>query len=337
MRAVLTLTAAALLTASTTGCALMEWMRGKDHAQQQQPPQHTGPIQPVAADQLVGYLNRQAGYLTSIRYPDVAISVTGPKPDNPNRTETNTLNSSTLICAKPRNFLLVGGKGVVGDLVHIGSNDQEFWLRTLSPLPQEYVFCSHADFATGRASLPIPFEPDWALQALGMATYDPSAAYKVEVDARTREHVLSFDGKTPQGQPVKKVVVFAADPAGGTQPQVRRHLVVDAAGKTIASAEVATVTTLPAGVADPQGRPAHVQVPTRVLLKWPQQKFEMDLRLRGATVNDPIPDAEARQLFTRPTGRGMNPINLAEARFTPSGLRGATPANDRPSRPFGRR
>lgn len=335
MRTVLILTAAVLLPITGTGCALMQWIKGKDDYAQHTPTP-SGPVESVSAGDLVGYLNRQSGYLTSVRYPDVAISITGPRPGDPRRTETNTLNSSTLVCAKPRNFLLVGGKNVVGDLVHIGSNDREFWLLTQSPLPREYVYCSHADFQAGRGELPIPFDPDWALQALGMAAFPPDAAYKVEADERTREHVLSFPGRTPQGQTVTKAIVFAADPAGGTNPQVRRHLVLDAAGKTVASAEVLKAATHPAGTDPTTGRPVYVQVPSRVLLKWPQQKFEMDLTLGRATVNEVIPESEAQQLFTRPTGRGVNPINLAEARFAPTG-RGATPADDRPARLFGRR
>ena len=62
------------------------------------------------------------------------------------------------------------------------------------------------------------------------------------------------------------------------------------------------------------------QYPTRVVLRWEEQKFEMDLDLRNkpARVNQLTSDNAARQgefahLFQRPdsTYRGTNPIDLA--------------------------
>lgn len=324
MRTIATLTAAALLAAGG-GCAFLKRIVGTNDATQAT---GTGPIEPRSAADLVGYLNRQSDHLTSVRYPDVSISITSPSPGDPKRTEHHTLGSSMIVAARPKNFLLVGGKGITGDLVHIGSNDREFWMLTRPPLDQTYVFCSHADFQGGKGELPIPFDPDWALQALGMASYDPNLLAKVDVDERHREYVLSFDGVTPQGQPIKKQVVFAADAAARNRPQVKRHLVLDAAGRTIASAEVKEVATVDVNAASiAKGNrvaPAYVQMPTRVLLDWPQHRFQMDLKLRDAKVNEAIPDAEAQQLFTRPTIRGVNPINLAEARFSPN-ARGAMP------------
>ena len=100
----------------------------------------------------------------------------------------------------------------------------------------------------------------------------------------------------------------------------------------IASADVKEVTTVPVG-RDPQtGKTAYTQVPTRVVLTWPQQDFRMDLQLRKPTVNERLSDAEMRSLFTKPTIDGTNPINLADARFTPSSFRGATPGDLPPRR-----
>ena len=281
-----------------------------------------GPIKPVTADQLVGYLNRQSAQVKSLRYPDLVIDVQAGK-------EHHNLNNCTLVCSRPRNFLLVGGKMVMSEIVNLGSNDREFWMYSRFPDPT-YVFCSHADFQRGAGQLPFPFDPDWAVQALGMKEYDPGLAYRVETDDRTGEHVLSFDGTTPQGAAVRTSVFFSAYEARN-RPQVRRFQVVDAGtGQTVAAAEVKAVETLPTG-RDAGGKPSYVQVPTRIVLDWPQQGFKMDLRLNRAKVNERLTESEVARMFARPRIDGVNAVNLAGAQYAPSSIRGATPS-DRPPR-----
>jgi hypothetical protein len=302
------------LAAPLAGC---EWLRKFAADKDATTPTQTGPIAAVSPGELVAYLNKQAALLNSVRYPDVSISVTMGK-------EHHTLGDSTLICAKPRNFLLVGGKKLTGDLVQIGSNDREFWLLTKSPLEPTYVYCSHADFQYGRGQLPIPFDPDWALEALGMATYDTSLPYKVDTDQRLKVHTLSVDTTTPQGVRVRKEVVMEPNPPGN-RPHIRTHRVLDSAGKVIAVADVKEMVQVPAGG-------AYVQVPTRVVLEWPQQQTKMELTLGRPKVNESMTDAEAARMFNRPQpAGGVNPVNLADARFVPSSARGATP-DDRPRR-----
>lgn len=306
-----------LLVALFLPAAGCEWLRKAGLQKDTGTQTPGGPIADVTPDRLVKYLNDQAGHLNTVRYNDLSIEVAIG-------TDRNSLQSSTLICAKPRNFLLVGGRPVIGDLLYIGSNDREFWMLTKRPMTEQYVYCSHADFERGAGQLPIPFDPEWALQALGMATYDPGLPYKVDADQRNRVYTLSWDATTPQGTPVRREMVL--DPTDAERrPNVRQHRILDANNKLIGVADVKEVVTVPVGG-------GYVKVPTRVVLEWPQQQAKMDLRLGRPRVNEKISDAEAAGMFTRPQpGRGVNPINLAEARFAPSSTRGATP-DDRPRR-----
>jgi hypothetical protein len=149
--------------------------------------------------------------------------------------------------------------------------------------------------------------------------------YQVSTDQRTREHTLNFEEKTPQGLPVRKQIVLAADQTSGSIPQVKRYAVSDRNGRRIASAEVKQVATLQAGL-DPQtGKPVFVQVPTDVQMEWPQQQFRINLRLKNAKVNTPYSPAELREMFTKPVVDGVKPINLAQAQYTPSSFRGQAP------------
>jgi hypothetical protein len=312
----------ALLLAPAVGCEWMEKMKsstkdGLTHA--------GGPVKPATAPELVGYLNGQAAPLQSIRYTDVHVEVKSGK------SPSFALNDSSLVCAKPRNFLLVGGRHIASNLVNIGSNDREFWMYTKYP-ETTFLYCSHAEFPQAGRQLPVPFDPDWALQALGMTTYDPGLAYKVDTDVKNREHRLSWDTTTPQGVQVRREIVFDAFDTAGREPQVKRHLILTPANKLIASADVKEVATVPIG-RDPQtGKPTYAQVPTRVVLSWPQQDFRMDLNLRKPTVNEALPESEKQRLFTRPAIEGTNPVNLADGRFTPSSFRGAAPGDLPPRR-----
>ena len=80
------------------------------------------------------------------------------------------------------------------------------------------------------------------------------------------------------------------------------------------------------------GAASFVQLPTHVVLEWPQQKFVMDLRLSGETVNEDLSDRSAA-LFSRPQIRGTNPIDLARHQFIqPSSYRGQAPGETRSRR-----
>ena len=311
------------LLAPLTALGGCEWLRNMT-APDKKMAAVGGAVAPKTREELVSYLNRQADALTTVKYPRVLIDVKAGK-------ESFTLNDSSLICSKSRNFSLVGGKAVVpGDIVNAGSNDTEFWVYNRFGDPK-YIFCSHADFERGTAQLPFPFDPDWALQALGMSSYDPNRPYKVDTDPATREHRLSYESTTPQGATVKRTVVFAADAMGERLPQVRRHLIADANGQPIATADIKDVVTLSAGRGKSGDKDVMVQIPTEVVLEWPQQQFRMKLQLRSPKVNETIPPDEARDLFTRPTIAGVTPVNLTSLQSSPR-YRGATPGRELPPR-----
>jgi hypothetical protein len=78
---------------------------------------------------------------------------------------------------------------------------------------------------------------------------------------------------------------------------------------------VKSAKTFPTGGTDPKGRPYVVQVPTHVVLRYEEQKFEMTLKLDMPRVNQPMSQEDTRRLFSRPNVPGVPAVNLAEARF----------------------
>jgi hypothetical protein len=155
-----------------------------------------------------------------------------------------------------------------------------------------------------------------------MTTFPRDAKYDVKADERARTYTLSWPATTPNGVPIKKEIVFAADDADSSreQPQVKRHVIKDVRGSTICSAEVKRAHTVSVvGNETQPGRSFVVQYPTQVVLRWEQQRFEMDLDLKGARVNPPLTEEQVRAHFSRPTNYGVQPINLAEGRFEVQG------------------
>jgi hypothetical protein len=310
MRFIRLLGVAALL-ALGTGCGLFEKMGSA------RPPKNSAPVAKVNADQLVDYLNAQASRLNSVTYDQAVITAKQGLVPLPSLR-------GNLAAVQPRNFRMTG-QGSLSAKVDLGSNAEQFWLYLDAPSArQTYVFASHSDFETGRARLPadIPFEPDWVMQALGMTTFPRDAKYDVKPDERARTYTLSWPTATPNGAPIRKEIVFAADDADSSreQPQVKRHVIKDARGNVICSAEVKKAHTVSAGGSDTQtGHSFVVQYPTHIVLRWEQQRFEMDLDLRGGRANPQLTEEQVRAHFSRPTHYGVQPINLAEARFEVQG------------------
>lgn len=297
----------AAILAPAIGCA---WLRDQFGMR----PRPTGEIQQVTPEQLVGYLNQQAGRMQTLTYGDTRLVARDHGVPMP-------ALRGNLAASQPRNFRLTGQpSGPMGGKLDLGSNEQQFWMYldapTMNPL---FVFASHKDFEDGRAKLPgnIPFEPDWVMQALGMTTFPPTPQYSVTVQERDRTYTLFWEGVTPNKVPIRKEVVFDTDDAQDPRPQVKRHLIRDAkTNSIICSAEIKSAKTFQVGAIDPQsGRAPVIKYPTNIVLRWEQQKFEMDLTLEAAKVNQQLTEEEIRRLFTRPNIPGASPVDLARYEF----------------------
>lgn len=320
MRSLRVLLLAGGLAALGSGC---DWL---NNLRKPRPPVGTEKLEAKPAKDFVAYLNRQAGAVQTIRYDSVSL-----RADLPGSGWVPRLNSGLLVCGKDRSFRLQAGLMLVGgDEIDAGSNAQEMWMYVKRPEPT-FLVCSHADFPRVQNDLPVPFEPDWMLQAFGLTTFPDRAEYESKLLEKERVYRLSFDNKGTSGQLLKKVIEFSGDRAESTAPQVRRHIVLAQSASTRAwevqaTAEIKQVQTVAAGVDPATGFPAMVQVPTHLVLEWPKQKVKMELRLGEVKVNDGKTPAS---MFARPSSIGnAQPINLAEYRQTLP--RGAAPRYDLP-------
>lgn len=308
--ALLILLAAAFAPAA--GCKWIEDMK----TNMQPRPKATGKLPDVEADQLVHFLNERAERLRSIEYKDTQMRVSGKG------IPVAAKLDGSLVAAQPRYFRMESSGRVVAAKVDMGSNPDQFWVYMSAPGEDPlYVFASHSDFQSGKARLPggIPFEPDWVMQALGMMTFPSTNQYAVVPNDKDRTYTLSWTAQTPNG-PVRKEIVFDADAATGTRPQVKKHMIRNArTNALLATAEIKSAQTEQIGVVgsgELRSLPAAIQYPTRVVLKWEEPRFEMDLNLDKATVNAQLADDPSRRgIFARPEIKGTTAIDLARYEF----------------------
>ncbi len=183
--------------------------------------------EPKAAD-LVAYLNANARKVKGgLQCNAVVIDA---------KTGSQVVGMDALMaCEKGRNFRMkakVGGHNVAD----FGSNDSEFWYWVSQAEPP-YVFHGNYDeMKTARTQLPIPFQPDLVIAALGIGEYDPNGRYEVRSYKETIE--LIEQTTSIQGKVVFKVTVFNRGPVTATKPQVLAYLLKDEKGTDIAIARV---------------------------------------------------------------------------------------------------
>ena len=203
-----------------------------------------------------------------------------------------------MVTQKPRNFRL-GAKTLGNPVVDLGSNDQEFWYWISKADPPYQVYCSYKDLNDGRVKrMPFPFQPEWVMESMGLGPYGPPEKYNLEHDADTIR--LSEKAVSPQGTPVRKVIVFKRRPVQLPNAQVTDYLLLDdASGKEICGAHISEVQY--------DEKSTGAIVPKRIELRWPSEKLKLALKMDGTTFNPQV----SPLTFTRQNMANIQSFNLA--------------------------
>jgi hypothetical protein len=264
----------------------------------------TGQVGKPTPEQLVGYLNGQSAMLSSIDTRDLTIDV---------RAQGNAvgLDGGSLMCQKPRFFRLVGKKFGSQEVL-VGSNEDRFWFYVKRDPSDALFHCSYTDFEKGAVDLPFPFEPEWVLEALGMATIG-QGTMRVDEDKNTFRLI---EETKLRGKDVSKVTVFYKGKAYQDQPQVKARMMYDSKKRLICAATVKSVTRIP----DPDGKV--VTVPQVIKLEWPAQDTELILDLGKMKINERL----SMESFQMPR-LGSKQVDLGRDR--PTGRSGVVPARFR--------
>jgi hypothetical protein len=248
---------------------------------------------PATEADLVRYLNKEAKGLQSLDVSELFIDAAAQGRKAPGVR-------GWMVCDKPRNFRLQG-KVVATEQIDLGSNNERFWFWLRESPDQALVHCSYTDFEKG-VQLPFPFNPDWVIQALGMAEYGADDTdlkrFRLEPVGKTDKSMKLVESTTLQGKPVQKETVFNRWNVTAPTPQVIAHVLRDEKGKVICSATIKEVRE--SKVMNPETR-RPISYPRKIVLEWPVEQLTMTLTLDKVEVNKPIPPQEAAKLFSLPS------------------------------------
>ncbi len=284
---------AALVLTSLTGCLNTRFgnlftprEREKD----------TGPLPAVPAKTaLVEYLNANSDRVTGMRVENMTVSVSqGFRPPI-------SLDAKMLV-EKPRNVLFQADF-LSKTMFSVGSNQNEFWFWNSQDRSPKQYYCSYQDFQEGRfpAELPVSFQPEWLLEVMGLGNYGSPERYTLESDNR---HIrLVEKTRTPQGRPIRKIIVLNRREVQIPSPQVVAFLLVDdSTNKELVSVKV-TETQLAAVDAS-----RAAILPKRMEIHMHQDNVKLALHFGSIKLN---PEANPG-LFVRRPLPGVESVDLGK-------------------------
>lgn len=239
--------------------------------------------QEATAPEVIAYLNANTARISSWRSSHVRITGRGA-------AATPVSIAADVSIQAPRNFRLRAKQFV--EEVDIGSNDQQFWFWNRQS-EEKYVFVAyHDEEALSNRRFPIPFQPDWVMEAFGVMPIDPANKRAEPGPPGSQMIRLISEHVSPQGKRIRKVT--EVDTCRGV---IHKHELLDEQG-TIASA-----------VMDNYWRDPVTQavLPQLIHLDWPRAKMGLTMNVSLIEVN-PLKISDA--IWQRPTKDGYQVFEL---------------------------
>ncbi|WP_166826097.1 hypothetical protein [Thalassoroseus pseudoceratinae] len=247
---------------ATVGCALLSvnlsgcnWLPTRQEV--------LTPIQPnLSQTDLIEHLNANIRQLHSWSCLDAQVSTKTPM------LPVKLSLSAIIAVERQRNFRLRAS--VLGsEEADFGSNDEQFWFWIRRGDP--YLFTArHEHLPAVSERLPIPFQPDWIMEALGVREIDPSKI------------------KLQQPGPSPNIVNFVLEESLASGQKIRRELQVDrnlgiVLGHSLYDGAANLVAK--ASLSDHRREPSGVIMPHRVDLEFPLTQMELTIELKEINVN----------------------------------------------------
>ncbi|QDU81838.1 hypothetical protein Pla110_35890 [Polystyrenella longa] len=173
-------------------------------------------------------------------------------------------------CESPKRFRMVVSTPVIGRQLDLGSNNERFWFWANEGPERPILTASHQNLATAQQNLPIPFNPDWLMEIMGVVPFDESGfqmTYKPE-DATIN---LVSSTSDPQGRTVYRRIIVNAQTG-----LVNRHEMYGPQRELIASATMENYRAV---------GPQQVVMPHHIQLDWPQTEMAFKLDFPTIEIN----------------------------------------------------
>ncbi len=218
---------------------------------------------------------------------------------------------------RPGRLRLRAGTGLTGTEFDVGSNDELFWFWLRRNDPPAMYYCRHDQFASSQAKQMLPFEPQWLVDAMGLAEFDPALPHQGPFPLPNDRLQIRTIRETPEG-PVTKITIV-----DGSQGWILEQQIYDARRRLLASA------TASGHRRDPL---SNLVMPGAVSINCPAAQFSMRIDLGSVEINRLSGDPAA--LWSMPNYPGAPLVNLADPNLQPRAtLTSAPSSSQRPQQP----
>ena len=215
-------------------------------------------------------------------------------------------------------FRLRAGTGLTGTEFDVGSNDELFWFWLRRNDPPALYYCRHDQFASSQAKQMLPFEPQWLVEAMGLAEFDPALPHQGPFPLPNDRLQIRTIRDTPEG-PITKITIV-----DGSQGWILEQQVYDARRQLLASA------TATGHRRDPL---SNLVMPGAVNINCPAAQFSMRIDLGSVEINRLSGDPAA--LWSMPNYPGASLVNLADPNIQPRAAVTSIPNSAQHSQPQG--
>ncbi len=198
------------------------------------------------------------------------------------------------------NRLRLRADHITGPELDVGSNEELFWFWVKRNQPPAVYYCRHDQFATSAARGMTPIEPQWLIEALGIAELDPSLPHQGPFPLSGGRVEIHTIRETPGGPATKVTVV---DSVRGVVVEQR---VFDSQGRLMASS-----------VAGGHRRDAVTQLvmPRIVEINCPAAQISMKIDLGRVLINRLT--GNPAELWVMPAYQGSPAVDICNPGFRP--------------------
>ena len=207
---------------------------------------------------------------------------------------------------RPRNFKLELST-IRSTAADIGSNDQEFWFWVSNDEDKAIYWCNHSDL--GSSPLPVTYQPDWIIEALGLKPISPEEAEQIRVQPGPYADTtaLVFPTTRNQGGSSTRVMIVSND-----ERTIKEYRLYTPDLKTvIAQAVPSRYKAFPTASSDADSA-STCRLPEKIRLDWKRDQLVLDVALREVTLNQFFDASRRASLFVEPDLPGYTRRNLAE-------------------------
>jgi len=208
---------------------------------------------------------------------------------------------ANVVFQRPRRFRLRAELGLTGPEIDLGSNDQLFWIWVRRNEPRALYYCRHEQFAASPVRQALPIDPNWLIEALGIAEFDPALPHQGPFPLSAGRLEIRTVRETADGPTTKVTIV------DGVKGVVLEQHLFDPQGQLTASAVTSQHRRDPL---------SGLVMPRIVDVRCPKAQFSMRIDLGNVEINRPLPNPA--ELWTMPGYQGWPAVDLGNPNaFTP--------------------